>query len=116
MKLRLHDNSIRIRLNREDMQILMKEKILKRGLKTSTQSWDYQIKIDHEFHTNISSEGFTFCIPVNDANKLSKEDTEQLNYQSGDLKILIQKEFACLHPDKNNSEAKDNNLFFNRRS
>lgn len=116
MKLRLHKNSIRIRLNREDLQILLKKKILKQDLKNLNQSWNYQIKIDQDFNANISSEGFTFCIPMNDANKLKDDDTEQLNYQSGDLKVSIQKEFACLHPDKNNSEDKNNDLFFKRRS
>lgn len=115
MKLRLHNNSIRLRLNRQDVQRLLDVGSIQSQLISDFQQWTLRLTMGSSLEIDLHHEGFTFTIPEADAQSLRDDQVENLDYVSGDLKLMIQKEFACLHP-QNNSLNDNHHEYFQRRN
>ena len=114
MKLRMHNNSLRLRINPKDLDILDLEGQLVQSLKTNIQKWSYSLILDKTLKVQLGNEGFKFFIPFSDFELLKSDQVENINYEIDDFKLNIEKEYACLHPISKDSRTKSDSNFFPR--
>tara|TARA_Y100000589_G_scaffold236037_1_gene223433 strand:- start:1590 stop:1955 length:366 start_codon:yes stop_codon:yes gene_type:complete len=114
MKLRIHKNSIRLRLDRNDFYELSDRNVLIQSLETSTYKWNFSILLAEVFKVELSNEGFKFFIPHSDFDNLKSTKLEYLKYIVDNLKISIEKEYSCLHPSELKTQKKSDSAFFPR--
>ena len=114
MKLRILDNSIRLRLTRSEVQAASSEGLVRGRVRfAGSNAFDYvlesspaTVKPEAHFSNNV----LTVRVPVMDIRKWA--DSEQVSIRSeqglddgGQLKILVEKDFACLAPREGEDES-----------
>lgn len=106
MKLRIHENTLRIRVNRPDLHTLMRDGYIEHELVLAADaSLTYRLEladtdqVSARFHKAV----ICVCIPRRLASAWSADDEvtisarQQIDAQRT-LEILIEKDFACLVP------------------
>ena len=114
MKLRMHNNNIRLRINPDDLNNLDLQGELSHELKTNSQHWNYKIILHTSLKVELNNDGFKFFIPLSDFESLKNNQVEQLNYKVDALKVNIEKEYACLHPASEQNMSNSDSQFFPR--
>lgn len=113
MKLRIKDNSIRIRLNQsEAMSVARGETITKKTSFSPVSSVSYSLvpwQLD-VFNASFEDNHLTVNIPLSKTeNWMDSEETGfefiQKNGEEGGLLILVEKDFACLKPRDGEDES-----------
>ncbi len=118
MKIRIKDNTIRLRLTKPDVSQLKESgTITCKTIITPAQVFQYTLKVDatvQSFSASFESNTLTIHIPVSDANILTDTDDitikgSQKNGEDGDLFILIEKDLQCLDDtDEDQSDMYEN--------
>ena len=114
MKLRVLDNSIRLRLTRKEVDLASRDGLVKGRIAfAGSNTFDYVLEsspatVKPEAH--ISNNVLTVRIP--EAEILEWASTEQVSIASeqvvdngAQLKILVEKDFACLAPREGEDEG-----------
>ena len=114
MKLRIHKNSIRLRINREDLKVLDSKGLLIHSLGNTNHKWSYRIILDEIFKMDLNNDGFQFFIPKSDFKHLKSNQIDQLKYEIENLSLCIEKEYACLHPSDYENQNDSNSVLFPR--
>ncbi len=118
MKIRIKDNTIRLRLTKTDV-VQLKESgtITCKTIITPKEVFQYALKVDatvQSFSASFESNTITIHIPVSDANILTDTDDitikgSQKNGEDGDLFLLIEKDLQCLdESDEDQSDMYEN--------
>lgn len=113
MKLRLHANSIRLRLSRPEMSTLAKDRRVQDSLAFGSDSrFVYSLEIDRnatETHSLYDGGRIRVVIVENEANRWI--ETDQVGIESSPAsgpRILIEKDFQCLHREDGDLDAYPN--------
>ena len=112
MKLRIHGDSVRLRLRRPQVQQLIRDGFVEQSTAFAAGAvLRYRLQIGGEaIACTYESAGLVISVPVTLARRWAESDQVGLTYDqpAGDgrvLKILIEKDFAC--KDAGNGESKD---------
>ena len=114
MKLRIRDNSIRLRLTQTEVDTVRVDALVRgRVIFAGSNTFEYVLEsspatVKPEAH--FSNNALTVRIPENDIQQWSTTEqvsiaAEQILDGGGHLKILIEKDFACLAPREGEDEA-----------
>lgn len=109
MKIRIHNNFIRLRLNKTDVQIFGKEKSIRNTIDFGNQQLTYELRTNSEIDI-LSADIMNNVISVDVPDTLAEEwvSTELVGFENKDseaLKILVEKDFQCLHKRPNEDET-----------
>ena len=106
MKLRLQGNSIRLRLNRNEVAVF-----LETGHLQDTVQFDggvvlaYALEVSKEAHAPhalFENNAIRITLPLDDAQDWARSDRVGISARDQQLSILVEKDFQCLHePDPN---------------
>lgn len=106
MKLRLKDNSVRLRLQRSEVARLQAEKTISAAtLFPAGRALHYAIRIDPSVATvdvRFANDRIELLLPVARANEWFAPEkvtlAAELNLENGEkLAVLVEKDFKCLH-------------------
>lgn len=114
MKLRIRDNSIRLRLSRTEVDTVNSDGLVRGQVQfAGSNSFDYVLEsspatVKPEAH--ISNNVLTVRIPQMDVNQWAESEqvsisSEQILDDGALLMILVEKDFACLAPREGEDEA-----------
>jgi hypothetical protein len=114
LKLRIRDNSIRLRLSRPEVVAANSDGLVKGRVQfAGSSSFDYVLEsspatVKPEAH--ISNNVLTVRIPQMDVNQWAESEqvsisSEQILDDGALLKILVEKDFACLAPREGEDES-----------
>lgn len=107
MKIRIKDNSIRLRLTKTDISQLKETGYITcKTIITPEQVFQYALKVDatiQSFSASFEANTITIKLPEAQANILTETDDitikgSQKNGEEGDLFLLIEKDLQCLDP------------------
>jgi hypothetical protein len=113
MKLRIKDNSIRIRLNQtEALSVARGESVMKNTVFSPVSSVSYSLvpwQLD-VFNASFEGNNLTVNIPLSKTEHwMDSEETgfefRQNNGEEGGLLIVVEKDFACLKPRDGEDES-----------
>jgi len=114
MKLRIKGNSIRLRLTQSEVQRLISGEAIQETTRFSlVDEFNYAIELWHLeiFQANFENGKLTVFVPTTEAKKWAETDQVSMEYlQPNDvdgLKILIEKDFACL-AERPGEDERDN--------
>ena len=114
MKLRIRDNSIRLRLTRSEVDTVSSEGLIAASLPFSGGvSFDYVLESSPacvKAVAHFSNNALTVRLPEAAVKEWAATDEvtiagEQLLDEGGSLKILVEKDFACLSPREGEDES-----------
>ena len=114
MKLRVLDNSIRLRLTRSEVEQAQRDGLVKSTVPfAGMNSFDYILEsspatVKTEAH--LSSNVITVRVPESEIDAWAGSDqvsiaAQQVLDDGGKLKILVEKDFACLAPREDEDES-----------
>jgi len=114
LKLRIRDNSIRLRLTQAEVDTMRVDALVRaRVIFAGSNTFEYVLEsspatVKPEAH--FSNNALTVRIPENDIQQWSTSEqvsiaAEQILDGGGSLKILIEKDFACLAPRDGEDES-----------
>ncbi len=114
LKLRILDNSIRLRLTRPEVDKVRQDGLVRGRVRfAGSNTFEYILEsspatVKPEAH--ISSNVLTVRIPVADIERWADSEqvsisSEQMLDEGEQLRILVEKDFACLEPRPGESEA-----------
>ena len=114
MKLRVLDNSIRLRLTRSEVDALNTDGLLRGRVRfAGSNTFDYVLEsspatVKPEAH--ISNNVLTVRIPILDIQNWAGSEQVSIDSQQGlddgeQLRILVEKDFACLAPREGEDET-----------
>jgi hypothetical protein len=113
MKLRIKDNSIRIRLTQgETMAVSRGESVTKKTVFSPVTSLSYSLVPWHldVFNAEFSENEITLNVPISkvenwiDSEEIGFEFTQK-NGEEGGLFLVLEKDFACLKPRTGEDES-----------
>ena len=100
MKLRLHENSLRLRLGRTDVA-----RLIEKGSVEESVTFEAAGRLSYRIQTGAAPDlsatfrdaSIVVTVPEALASRWAATDEVGMESSSGSLKILIEKDFACLH-------------------
>ena len=114
MKLRIHANSLRLRLSRSDVERLQQAGVCKESLRFgSGPQLDYALEVSSQIkvaEATYSHNCIRVLLPLDIATPwaASSEVSLSITHSNGDAPtVLIEKDFQCLHRDQENSAGSD---------
>jgi len=118
MKIRLYGNSVRVRLSRTEVDQLADGKIVEDRTELSPVSLRYQLApVDHEdgdIRALFANGCLSVTVPIQSARQLRDGDEsgiESADGSDGAVRILIERDFRCLHGDgEDQADCFDNPL------
>ncbi|UXP32468.1 hypothetical protein N6H18_00570 [Reichenbachiella agarivorans] len=109
MKLRILNNSIRLRLNQTEVNTFAQEGIVSAELQFGINSLVYSLKRDHKsqkVEANFEGNEISILVPVAIADQwILPEEVGFENDDQAKVKLLIEKDFQCLHKRPNEDES-----------
>ena len=108
MKLRILDNNIRLRLNQSEVEEFGKYGKVVSKIEFGTQQLNYQLHRTNseDVLAEYSSDTITIHVPDTVADKWLQLDAVGFSNQNqSTIKILIEKDFQCLHKRPDEDEA-----------
>jgi hypothetical protein len=114
VKLRIRDNSIRLRLSQTEVEAVYSDGLVRGRVQfAGSNAFDYVLEsspatVKPEAH--VSNNVLTVRVPQMDIRQWVESDTvsivsEQILDDGGHLKILVEKDFACLAPRDGEDES-----------
>ena len=103
MKLRIKGNSVRLRLTQSEVQNFGQSGVIEEKMQSQGQEFSYRMLASDSMPFSLEIEPFklTIYLPVEQVRQWAGSDqvgmeTKQITDQAAGLKILIEKDFACL--------------------
>ena len=98
MKLRIFENSIRLRLSQADAARLSNEGFLEAALWFNTHSaLRYRLLLGSAPAASFDGKTVVISIPSADAREWLSSDREGMGVMAGPLKVSVEKDYECLH-------------------
>ena len=119
LKLRIHGNSIRLRLSRSEVELCASQGYLRSSLDFGAMGrFDYSLETseDFTFRCAYGSDGILVTVPRNVLNDWASSDRVEISStikvsEEATLQLLVEKDFQCLHKDEvDNSDSFPNPL------
>ena len=112
MKLRIHDNSIRLRLNRSEVARLRETGRVQDAVKFgSGAAFSYSLESSAAClspHALFSDGGLRVIVPEQQARHWAASEEVGMEAQNTQPAILIEKDFQCTHREEHDPEAYPN--------
>ncbi len=107
MKVRLADNSIRIRLSQSEVAALADSRPIEEKLEfAGGQTLEYSIGTGAELGASFDGRRIAIVLPEGQVRGWAAGSEVGIAGSSGALKVLIEKDFQCLHgPEAGNADA-----------
>ena len=100
MKLRFHENTLRLRLSRNDVAKFATTGSVEETLTFGAgRSLSYRIEAGSVPEVSASFIGSRIAVHVPNSQARRWAETSQVGIEASTLKILIEKDFQCLHED-----------------
>ncbi|GAC1301025.1 MAG: hypothetical protein NVSMB24_03060 [Mucilaginibacter sp.] len=108
MKIRIKGNALRYRLNRSDIAQLTKVGFLEDKIDFGEQSLLYALQLTDSgsLSATFVNNTITLNMPKNMINEWENADKVGFEHTTGDLHLLVEKDFTCL--DKVDEDQSDN--------
>jgi hypothetical protein len=98
MKLRIHNNSLRLRLSQPDVARLSKTGILEDRVDfPAGQALAFVLASGNSNAAELCAGQIRVTALAADLRQWADSDQEGIEFQSGPLKVAIEKDFQCLH-------------------
>jgi hypothetical protein len=100
MKLRIFENTIRVRMNQTDVAQFSRAGRIEGSLPfPNGRSLSWRVETGPAFGTTFDGARIVIVLPEADAMRWATSDTSGVEGVSGDVRLLIEKDFQCLHGD-----------------
>ena len=103
MKLRLQGNSIRLRLNRDEVAVFLDKGQIQDTVHFGGAVLAYALEVSKEAHAPhafFEDNAIRITLPLSDAQDWARSDRVGISARDQQLSILVEKDFQCLHePD-----------------
>ncbi|CAN5436057.1 hypothetical protein BH10ACI1_BH10ACI1_33610 [soil metagenome] len=102
MKLRIRGNSIRFRLTRSEVESFATQAMIEEVVGLSPQNFSYALEKVSAQNLSVTFENgkISVFVPIIIANQWTNGEQVSMEGNDGGLRILIEKDFACLNPRK----------------
>lgn len=114
MKLRIRENSVRLRLKRGEVDQIASGKSIIEETRFPGSVLTYRLDVsdDGKFSTDFNEGNLVICVPVSELKQWAETDqvsmvAEQALQDSGTLSLLIEKDFSCLAPGHHRPDEDD---------
>jgi hypothetical protein len=115
MKLRLNDNELRLRLSQSEVNHLGAYGRIAVEIKFATGTLSYSLESAEHSAAAFENGSIRIALPEAQVRHWIDSDETGIETSSGSLRILVEKDFACLHRDADqNADAFPNPLAKNR--
>lgn len=107
MKIRINGNSVRMRLNPEEVEELVQKGTAQDTCTFPNAVFSYEIQASqgHEIEAKFEHNAVRVLIPEESLNDWDKDSRVGFEHNTSEgLFILIEKDFQCLHPRKHEKE------------
>jgi len=118
MKLRIRENTIRLRLKRGEVdQIASGKSIVEEThFPDSVLTYRLDVSDDDKFSTSFNENNLVISAPASELTQWAKTDqvsmvAEQALANSGTLSLLIEKDFSCLAPGHHRPDDDDDDTY-----
>ena len=99
MKLRIRGNSVRLRLTQSEVEALAKDAFVEERTELVGNTFSYALKIeDGAMRASFENGILTVSVPTNEAQEWVSSDRVEMEGISGHVRILVEKDFACVTP------------------
>ena len=98
MKIRFHGNSLRLRLSQPDVTRLAESGSIAERVEFPGDR-AISFFLESSDHDAAALEANAVRVMASQIREWTQSDREAIEFQSGPLKILIEKDFQCLHKD-----------------
>ncbi len=107
MKLRLFDQSIRVRLSRPEVALLAEAGRLSERLAFPTgQALEYALETGPALAVSFEGACLAITLPAGETKHWAESAAVAISGASGPLRISVEKDFQCLHgPESENADA-----------
>lgn len=107
MKLRIRGNSIRLRLSRGEVEQFANDEPVAEVVDFGTRRLTYALEWSENGTVDALFDGERIAVRIPKANGLdwALSDQVSVSAETGDLRILIEKDFACLSPRPGEDES-----------
>ena len=102
MKLRFHSNSLRLRLSRSDIARLADTGVVEEIVTFAPEeilAYSIEFGVGDEIAASFENGRIRIVLPASLAKRWASSDETGLEGSSGSLRVLIEKDFECLHRD-----------------
>lgn len=106
MKLRIKGNSIRFRLTKSEVEHFATKGIIQDAIHFSPQNFSYALEKSSapNLSATFGNGKINVFVPIEIADQWVNSEQVSLEGNDGDLRILIEKDFVCLNPRKDEDE------------
>ena len=116
MKLRFHGDSLRLRLSRAEMARLAETGRVEDALTfASGRTLGYSLETGPALTAAFDGERISIMVPSVAAKHWMESDEVGIEGSSGLLKVLVEKDFQCLHSGEEDADAFPNPMADNSR-
>lgn len=107
MKLRILDDSIRLRLDREEVEAIGRgEAVIARTRLPGGRVFGYELHAAPETSATIDGSTIRVLVAAPDAARWAADDTDvSIRHQAEHVALLIEKDFECVAPREGESQA-----------
>jgi hypothetical protein len=106
MKLRFHNDSLRLRVSQAEMARLAETGRVEDTLTFAPgRTLNYSLETGPALAAAFDGQRISIVIPAAAAKRWMESDEAGIEGVSGPLKILIEKDFQCLHSSEENADA-----------
>lgn len=108
MKIRIKDNSVRLRLTQSEVTELYDNGVISRSTQFLDKPFEYAVERFEgtDLSADFIDNRITMKIPVEFLEELKNTDTVGFDGISGQVKLLIEKDFVCI--DNTDEDQSDN--------
>ena len=106
MKLRLHGDSVRLRLSRAEMAKLAETGRVEDTLAFAPgRTLSYSLETGSALAAEFDGRRISIVVPAAAAKHWMESDEAGIEGTSGSIKVLIEKDFRCLHSGEEDADA-----------
>lgn len=107
MKLRVKENSIRFRLTKSEVESFATSGIVEEIVRFNQQNFSYSLEkvSGRKLTASFENGKITVSVPIEIANQWTDSEEISLEGYDGELKLLVEKDFVCLKPRKDEDES-----------
>jgi hypothetical protein len=108
MKLRFHSNSLRLRLSQSDVARLGERGLVEEAIRfTADGELHYSIEsaATNQLSATFENGSIRVIVPAAQARQWIESDETGIESASGELRVLIEKDFACIHRESAEEDA-----------
>lgn len=99
MKLRLHDHELRLRLSQSEVGHIATHGRIAADVKFASGTLSYSLESAEHAAAEFENGSIRIALPAAEVRHWVESDDTGIEATAGPLRILVEKDFACLHRD-----------------